>query len=312
MHFDSLYKDAIDARFKELMEKKLVKTYKGIDLFETDKIHHERIREKYWNLLKENGKDTVFSFFLCTLENEIDSGLNLPVEVVFEYALDCFKERQYKRREIWPELKDWFKLTKEDVEKVYIEYKACDKALDEIYSKNPKGSIEVIIPFDNINSDNESNISDEIGTSYNDPNDSDEIEASYMSILNKNKRIIIDKLYDFLNSYYIDTIDEKIFEDHFNGKLLEEKINFKRDLYLLIKLLDGLADIFENGFRSKVYRTARYECISTHFVYNNKIISKSNWEKARARYKDVSGIHDKEINQIEKFIKTINTLSCPS
>lgn len=303
MDFNAFYKDAIDKRFDELMVKQVVKTFKGIDIYESKEEHHNRIKSIYWDLLKVNGKDTVFAFFLSTLQNIIDNG-SIPSELIFDFALEQFKERQYSRSEVWTELNDWFKLTKEEVEKLYVEYKACDKALYVLYygtNINSFGSVDETHEVERIENKN----------LYKDLN-IEEVEASYMSILNKNKHKIIDELYDFLNGSYIDDVDIEVFVGHFNGKLLVEKINFKKELYLLIKLLDGMADLFEVGFVSRVFKTSRYESVIAHFVYKGQDIQKSTWEKSRSRYKDVYGIHNKEIFKIEKFIENIMKRYCPS
>lgn len=301
MNFDLIYKEAIDKRFEELMVKKVITTIKGVDIFESNDEHHSRIKALYWNLLKVNGKDTVYAFFLSTLQNIIDKG-SIPSELIFDYALEQFKERQYPRREVWPELNDWFKLNKEEVEKLYVEYKACDKALDVLYygtNINSFGSVD------------ETHEVEQIGNKNKNKN-KEEVEASYMSILNKNKSKIIDELYDFLNGYYIDDIDKEVFIGHFNGKLQVEKINFKKDLYLLIRLLDGLVDLFELGFVSRVFKTSRYESVITHFVYKGQGIQKTTWEKTRSRYKDYYANDDKKIFKIEKFIKNLMDRYCPS
>jgi len=305
MDFNMLYKDAIDKRFDELKVKQVVKTFKGIDIYESKEEHHNRIKSIYWDLLKVNGKDTVFAFFLSTLQNIIDNG-SIPSELIFDFALEQFKERQYPRREVWPELNDWFELSKEDIEKLYVEFKACDKALEELYIVNNPD----IKTAEEVKESEVGGIPKEKKTSVSRATkiiwtgNEEQIKTLYKCLfLVSNKA---DKNYYKLN--YIDCPDYKVFLNNFKGVRVSKKILWLKSLGELIYLMDNLSEYIDNSIYQKENDKIK-PIIGKHFELfkNDKIHTIDNRQilyDARSRF--LKGLeNDNSTKQKSKKILSI-------
>jgi len=190
------------------------------------------------------------------------------------------------------------------MEKILDEYAlflAYEKALQELYYKL-NSHIKGVSEIESLRDDDSDSISDEIKK-----------DASFMAIQGVKKNEIIEEIYNFLiQGDYIETVDSEIFKKHFYGELVFPKINFIKDLSLLIRLMDNLAIFFHIKFVSKAFKTARFEAIELHFLHHGKEINKNNWQTTRARFKETHGKEYLSFLPIENFNVTIKKKYCTS
>lgn len=280
MDFEVFFEDAINKHFNELMIKKIVYSINGINIFETDEECFNRLKAEYWSFLKINGSDTVFAVFKSELEDAIKRAPNLPTELVIDFALSRFKEKQFDRRNIWVELQDWFRMSKEEITNMYIVIKAYDEALEILYKK--------LDPQSNTNfSNSEGNVS---------PLDTKK------SNINRIKRAAKKNIYlkwvedcDSLKNLYRELVssgflveretDYKQFENHFLGKSKGKKIVWQKNLGSLIYLLDNLKDYIHKDAYLQSEKPVIKGLIGQHFVcVNIKDIKDTAIAQARSKF----------------------------
>jgi len=124
---------------------------------------------------------------------------------------------------------------------------------------------------------------------------------SYLICTNKK---IIKKLHSLLINDFIDNIDIKIFENHLQGKIQNQFINWIEKQYPLIYLFDNLYKYFD----SELY-TAKNEIkisqLAKHFYWNNEPINENNWYVVKSQNKDTATQATKKIDLIIKELKNL-------
>lgn len=308
MSFESLYIDAIDKRYEELMVKNIVSTFAGINIYESHEEHFNRLNIIHSNLLKRNGQDTVFAYFKCTLEKIISRTPPIPSKLVFDFALEKFKNKKH------PEgfLDEWVKKPKELIVDGYIEYKAYDLAINELYNIiNPiidtgdKGLGENIDSGKNLNIKNSNKADSSKYTKILWTGTDEQLVKLYNSLyLIKVKE---DKMY--FKSNFIDCPDYKTFELNFKGKNASQKIIWLKTLGELVFLMDNLS-VYVNNFIYQKENNKIKPIIKNHFSYlvNGKlknIIEDQTIYDARSRF-EISLENDNiAVNKSSKILSII-------
>jgi len=248
MNFDMLYKNAIEKRFEELMVKKVVSTIAGTDIYESHEEHYTRLNIIHSNFLKINGHDTVFAHFKCSLEKAINRIPAIPAELIFDFALEEFKKKKY------PDgfLRDWLEKSKEDIINEYIEFKAYDIAITELYYIiNPIAKTKDIGLGERINSNNNNKRISKKGNSTNNNIKWTGTDEQLVKLYNSLYPIRAKTEKNYSKSNYIDCPDYKIFELNFKGKKVSNKIIWIRTLGELVFLMDNLSVYIDNSAYQK-------------------------------------------------------------
>lgn len=114
-----------------------------------------------------------------------------------------------------------------------------------------------------------------------------------------------------INNDFIDDIKLEKFKNNFNGKLNEKtKINWLKERFALIHLLNGLKDYLEPEIYTLIDGTISIASFAPHFLENGKEINVRNWTSAKSRMNDIKEKYEREssfisINLIINDLKTL-------
>lgn len=286
-------KDEFLAQLKIAQE---IKYPSGRRRIESDNSQLHRLEQEYMKLtMRSQGFESYIYMFHVVLENARTEIPRIPEVELFEYALDQFEGTRSRSPIVSEEVSKW---CRQPIEKIIEEY-----ALLLAYQLIIAG-LKVRIKNSMMRSAEPDGLADA---------KSEETEASYFAILGSKKEAIITAIAEFLiDEDYINNLDIEIVKRHFFGEYGLPKMNFTKDLSLLIKLLGDLSKLFHSGLLDKHFKTVRYQPVTLHFLCEGKKISNSNWVKTRTRNKGVNGIFNPSFRPVEKFTAGLLKVYCPS
>jgi len=268
----------------------------GRKRIESNNSQLHRLTEEYEKLTRRSpGFESFVYMFHFVLENAKTETPHIPEAELFEYALDQFEATSSRSPSVCKEICKWCHLPIVIIIEEYALLLAYQVVINEIKIKINNHMLGAIEP---------ENIKDE---------KKEELEASYFAVVGSNKESVINKIAEFLiNEDYISPLDIEIVKQHFHGEYGLPKMNFIKDLSLLIRLLGDISKLFHSELVDKRVKTVRIEPVQQHFTYKGYTISKSNWTKTRNRDKGINGTADHTFRPIEKFILILKKAYCPS
>lgn len=327
--------NAIEYHYSQLLERNKRVSRTGIELEESYNELLNRLSDEKHKLERNgNYESFVYSLYFY-IERVKDQKPPIQSNSVLNYALALFEEERGKSSINGEQVVLWCSRPIEEIADELGKYLAYNKAIDTlkkmVFSDYPIVSeIEALADNDDAYQylqDYEANKSESIiaDTSYVESEDKSSISPMENSIepakikedellkevedafkiVAANKDKIIETLYESLNEIHIKNIDKETFSNHFNGKIVEPKINWDSFLYQLIYLLDRLDPYCSKLMYSKVYKSARFEPTSNHFLVNGEPLNKHSWEQTRSNNKDKTEHHDPEIKKIEEILRKI-------
>lgn len=296
---DEILRTAIDKHKALILEPRILEVINGKSLLEDESEIKVRIDSEFY--VEKSGK----LYFPLHFDYKFTESQKNHPELSLEETVLFAAKRELKEWNNRREAIVWFDRAYEQIVDDY----ALLLAYREIYDLHYKTRtpFEGVSEFDSLRDDDIEEL-EVVSTGA-----KEQREASYMAIQGENKEILIKEFTEFLlNGDYVDTIDNEVIKQHFEGIHGLQKMNFIKDLSLLVRLMDSLVDNFHLRFKDKRVKTTRIEPIAIHFSYDGEEITKYNWEKTRHRDKGVYGSSDPHFLPIEKFVALTNQINCPS
>jgi len=269
----------------------------GRKYIELDNAQLNRLDEEYTKITRRSqGVESFVYMFHFVFENAKAEIPPIPEVELFEYALDLFEATSSRNSTVSEEIRKWCHQPIEAIIDEYAKLLAYQTVIYRLKRVINNHALGIADP-------------DCLSTKKNEA----EQEAAYFAILGSKKEVIAAAIAEFLlNEDYISSMDMDIAKRHFLGEYGLPRMNFTKDLSLLIRLLGNISELFHSELTDKHFGSVRHQPIKQHFTYKGKEITKSNWEKTRARYKGVSGTIDHTFRPIEKFTTEQLKAFCPS